>query len=250
MSRYDRRTSTFSPDGRLYQVEYALSAITKAGTVIGIVADDGIVLLGKKKSYHKLLERSSDKIHKIDNYRIIGVSGMTADASILIERARLFSQQHLFVYNEPVHTESLVSSICDIKQLYTQSGGRRPFGVSLLWAGWDENDGFSLYQSDPSGNYQLWRATAIGQNADNKAVQYLKDKYEKKTLVDAINMALIAMYQCISLNDMIGEKLEMATLSLNKSRHINIKIYTEKEIDTIIKNTQFDIKEDNSIDED
>jgi 20S proteasome subunit alpha 3 len=153
--RYDGRTTTFSPQGRLFQVEYAMEAISHAGAALGILAKDGIVLGAEKKIISKLLDndKKTEKMYKIDNHIACAVAGITADANILIENARLFSQQYYYSYQEPIPVENLVQQICDIKQGYTQYGGMRPFGVSLLYAGWDEYYGFQLYHSDPSGNY-------------------------------------------------------------------------------------------------
>jgi 20S proteasome subunit alpha 3 len=92
------------------------------------------------------------------------VAGLTADANILIQRARLTSQRYLHSYQEPMPLEQIVRSICDYKQAYTQFGGLRPFGVAFLFAGWDKQHGFQLYQSDPSGNYSGWKATVIGKH--------------------------------------------------------------------------------------
>ena len=111
----------------------------------------------------KLLEptKSSEKMYMIDDHVAVAVAGITADANILINQARMHAQRYRFAYQEPQPVEQLVQSLCDEKQAYTQFGGLRPFGVSMLYAGWDVTHGFQLYQSDPSGNYNGWRATCI-----------------------------------------------------------------------------------------
>ncbi|KAE9456523.1 hypothetical protein C3L33_11541, partial [Rhododendron williamsianum] len=161
--RYDSRTTIFSPEGRLYQVEYAMEAIGNAGTAIGILSKDGVVLVGEKKVTSKLLQTSTstEKMYKIDDHVACAVAGIMSDANILINTARVQAQRYTFSYQEPMPVEQLVQSLCDTKQGYTQFGGLRPFGVSFLFAGWDKNYGFQLYTSDPSGNYGGWKAAAI-----------------------------------------------------------------------------------------
>lgn len=103
-------------------------------------------------------------MYRLDDHIACAVAGITADANILINTCRLQAQRHLLTYQEPVPVDQLVRGLCDTKQGYTQYGGLRPFGVSLLYAGWDKQRGFQLYQSDPSGNYGGWKATSIGAN--------------------------------------------------------------------------------------
>ncbi|OXB70989.1 UNVERIFIED_CONTAM: hypothetical protein H355_005765 [Colinus virginianus] len=116
--RYDSRTTTFSPEGRLYQVEYALEAINNASSTLGIVAKDGVVLAADKMVTSKLLDqgRAKEKIYKVDDHMMCAVAGLTADANILIAQARLIGQRYLYAYQEPQPIEQLVVQICDIKQ--------------------------------------------------------------------------------------------------------------------------------------
>jgi len=158
--RYDSRTTTFSPEGRLYQVEYAMEAISHAGICVGILAKDGIVLAVEKKITSKLLENiSSEKMYKVDDHLACAVAGITADANILINYARLAAQRYTLTYQEPIPVEQLIINICDRKQGYTQFGGLRPFGVSFLWAGWDKN---WLPALSERPQRQLWRLEGDG----------------------------------------------------------------------------------------
>uniref|UniRef100_A0A3P8PNW2 Proteasome subunit alpha type n=1 Tax=Astatotilapia calliptera TaxID=8154 RepID=A0A3P8PNW2_ASTCA len=165
--RYDSRTTIFSPEGRLYQVEYAMEAIGHAGTCLGILANDGVLLAAERRNIHKLLDEVffSEKIYKLNEDMACSVAGITSDANVLTNELRLIAQRYLLQYQEPIPCEQLVTALCDIKQAYTQFGGKRPFGVSLLYMGWDKHYGFQLYQSDPSGNYGGWKATCIGNNS-------------------------------------------------------------------------------------
>ena len=156
--RYDSRTTTFSPEGRLYQVEYAVEAINHAGAAIGIKTEKGVILATEKRVLSKLLESTvTEKLHRIDAHIVAASAGVNADAEILINSARLISQRYKYKYGQPAPVELLVQQIADQKQGYTQFGGLRPYGVSFIFAGWDHNLGFQLYQSDPSGNYVGWK---------------------------------------------------------------------------------------------
>merc|ERR1712100_692829 len=210
--RYDSRTTIFSPEGRLYQVEYAMEAIGHAGAAIGIQAADGVVLAAEKKTTSKLLEsdKTSEKMYMVDEHIACAVAGIRADANILINNARLSAQRHLFKYDEPMPVEQLIQSICDLKQGYTQFGGMRPFGVSFLFAGYDKHFGFQLYQSDPSGNYGGWKATAIG--ANHSSAQSILNK-EDMDLHAALLLAIKVLSKSMDSTQLTPDKLEFATLS-------------------------------------
>lgn len=140
----------------MYQVEYAIAAIQNAAAAIGIQTKEGIVVATEKKVISKLLAppKGSDKIYKLDEHMFTAVAGLTSDANILINYARLAAQRYKYTYDEEQPVEQLVQLLCDYKHGYTQYGGLRPFGVSFLYAGWDRHYGYQLYQSDPSGNYR------------------------------------------------------------------------------------------------
>merc|ERR1712070_927655 len=213
--RYDSRTTIFSPEGRLYQVEYAMEAIGHAGAAIGVLATNGGVLAAEKKTTSKLLEsdKTSEKMYMIDNHIACAVAGIRADANILINQARLTAQRHLFKYDEPMPVEQLIQQICDLKQGYTQYGGQRPFGVSFLFAGYDKHFGYQLYQSDPSGNYGGWKATAIGAN-HSSAQSILKQEYDENMDLDgALQLAIKVLSKTMDSTQLTPDKLEFATLS-------------------------------------
>lgn len=243
--RYDSRTTIFSPEGRLYQVEYALEAIAHAGTTLAILSPkEGIVLLAERKIISKLLESSSnsEKIYKINDQTIVSVAGLTADAEILIDRMRNDCQQYLKIYNKLPNTMQVVNKVCDFKQGYTQFGGLRPFGVSFLFAGYDSLNGFQLYSSNPSGNYSGWLATSIGENSSS--VQTLlkqelnansTDSHNDITLDDALKIALKVLSKTSDNTHLSADKLELASLSLQSNTNKpTIKLYTPKEIDNLL----------------
>ena len=207
--RYDSRTTTFSPEGRLFQVEYAMEAINHAGTCLGIVSKDGIVIVAEKKIISPLLENSAEKIYKLTDHVICGVAGITSDANTLVTTARVTAQRYLFTYNQDMPVEQLVQRLCDIKQKYTQSGGMRPFGVSILYAGYDDKYGYQLYHSDPSGNYAGWKATCIGQNSAAAESQLKQDFKEDMSLEDAITLAFAVMQKTLDSPQLSSDKRKL-----------------------------------------
>src|SRR3989339_1008211 len=145
---YDRAITVFSPDGRLFQVEYAKEAVKRGATAIGICAKDGVALVAFKSIHSKLvMPESLKKIFDIDSHVVVTASGLIADARRLVDVARVDSQRHRISYNEPPSVEAISRSVCDLMQVYTQYGGVRPFGVSLLIAGVDSVP--RLFEAEP-----------------------------------------------------------------------------------------------------
>lgn len=158
---YDRGITVFSPDGRLFQVEYAREAVKKGTTTIGIKFKDGVILIVDKRVSSKLVERSIEKIYDIDEFIGCASSGLVADARILVDEARKEAQIHKVNYGENIGVEMLAKKVCDYEQNFTQYGGARPFGTSLLIAGTDDI-GIHLFETDPSGALVAYKATCIG----------------------------------------------------------------------------------------
>src|SRR3989344_178996 len=160
---YDRAITMFSPDGRLLQVEYAKKTVRQGSTAIGMLCTDGVLLVTDKRIIEKLIIPDSvEKIFQIDDHIGATASGILSDARVLIERAQVKAQQHKVTYDTPVDTISVVKDICALKQICTQSGGLRPFGVSILVAGIDA-DGPKLFETDPTGIFFQFKATVIGE---------------------------------------------------------------------------------------
>ncbi|KAI6228997.1 USE1-like protein [Aphelenchoides fujianensis] len=232
--RYDSRTTIFSPEGRLYQVEYAMEAISHAGTCLGILATDGILIAAEKRNVHKLLDDEvlAEKIYRISENIACTVAGITADANILISRLRYWAAEYKFNYGEAIPVEELVQSLCNEKQRYTQIGGKRPFGVSLLYGGWDQHYGFQLYQSDPSGNYTGWKATCIGNN-HQAAVSLLKQEYKSMSLADATKLAMKVLSKSLDVK-LSADKIEMATLIRRDGKTV-VSELSNAEVSQLIK---------------
>lgn len=222
MSRlYDSHTTTFSPDGRLFQVEYALKAIEHAGAAIAILATDGVIIAAERKSQSKLLDKevtllnniAGEKFARIDDHIAVGIAGLTSDAYILVDMLRLRAARYRFQYGESIPVEQLVQYVCDVKQSSTHHGGLRPYGVSFLFLGWDAYHGFQLYHSDPSGNYAAWKANAIGGNS-TAALSLLKQQWnESLDVKTGLKLGISVMAKMVDATEISAEKVEFAVLT-------------------------------------
>ncbi|RMF55387.1 archaeal proteasome endopeptidase complex subunit alpha [Candidatus Woesearchaeota archaeon] len=180
---YDRAITMFSPDGRLLQVEYAKKTVKQGSTAIGVVCKDGVLLVTDKRIIDKLVvPEAVEKISQIDDHIAATASGIISDARVLIERAQLYAQQHRVTYDSPIDVLSVVKDICSLKQICTQSGGLRPFGVSLLIAGID-NGKPKLFQTDPTGIYFMYKAVVIGEFS-SEIEEVLHKKYKPDITID------------------------------------------------------------------
>ncbi len=190
---YDRAITVFSPDGRLFQVEYAREAVKRGTTTVGIKFKDGVVLIVDKRIGSHLIEPDSiEKIFQINDDIGCATSGLVADARVLIDRARLDAQINEITYNEKIQVKTLVKRICDFKQTYTQYGGVRPFGTALLIAGVDDS-GPRLFSTDPSGALMEYKASSEGAGRSG-AMAYFEQHYnDDLSLEDAIVMGIKAL---------------------------------------------------------
>jgi 20S proteasome subunit alpha 3 len=166
---------------------------------------------------------------------ICAVAGMTADANILINYARQAAQRYLLTYNSEIPCEQLVRRLCDLKQGYTQHGGLRPFGVSFIYAGYDSQRQFQLYQSNPSGNYGGWKATSVGAN-NASAQSLLKQDYEETMgLKEACGLAVKVLSKTMDSTKLSSEKIEFATVGRTKGGKVYHHLWDAEEIDTLLK---------------
>jgi len=191
--RYSFSLTTFSPSGKLVQIEYALQAVSAGATSVGIKAKDGVVLATENKQKSILYEEHSvDKVEMITDHIGMVYSGMGPDYRLLVRQARKMAQNYYLTYREPIPTAQLVQRVATVMQEYTQSGGVRPFGVSLLICGWDGERPY-LFQCDPSGAYFAWKATSMGKNSINGKT-FLEKRYtEDLELDDAVHTAILTL---------------------------------------------------------
>ncbi len=190
---YDRAITVFSPDGRLFQVEYAKEAVKRGATAIGITSKDGVALVAFKSIHSKLVvPESLKKIFEADSHICVTASGLIADARRLVDTARVDAQRHRITYNEPPSVDSIARGVCDLMQVYTQYGGIRPFGVSLLIAGVDD-EGPKLFEAEPSGAMTAYKADSIGANK-KEVDELLESRYDDKmTLDESIRLCVEAL---------------------------------------------------------
>ncbi|NPA38651.1 MAG: archaeal proteasome endopeptidase complex subunit alpha [Candidatus Nanohaloarchaeota archaeon] len=184
---YDRAIVVFSPDGRLFQVEYAREAVKKGSTVVALKYKDG-VLFGAKKKKSNIIT-STEKIFKVDHFVGIASSGFVADTRVLVDAARVKAQQHRLLYDEPVSIIGVSKYLADRIQAYTQYAGVRPYGVSLLIGGID-NTGKHIYQTDPSGVLLECNARAVGKEEDKANELLEKEWKENLDLKEAADLAI------------------------------------------------------------
>jgi len=219
---YDRAITMFSPDGRLLQVEYAKKTVRQGSTAIGMVCSDGVILVADKRIVDKLvIPESVEKIFQIDEHVAATASGILSDARVLIERAQLKAQQHKVTYDTPVDTVTVVKDICSLKQICTQSGGLRPFGVSIIMAGVD-NDGPKLFETDPTGIYFQFRATVIGEGEQEIEEILDKEYSEKLTMEEGLKLALDALNKVLDKNFNV-ERVDAAYISNEDRKYVKVK---------------------------
>ncbi|XP_030369781.1 proteasome subunit alpha type-2 [Scaptodrosophila lebanonensis] len=218
--RYSFSLTTFSPSGKLVQLEYALAAVSGGAPSVGIMASNGVVIATENKHKSPLYEEHS--VHRVEMVtKHIGMvySGMGPDYRLLVKQARKIAQNYYLTYKEPIPVAQLVQRVATLMQEYTQSGGVRPFGVSLLICGWDSDRPY-LYQSDPSGAYFAWKATAMGKNAVNGKT-FLEKRYnEDLELEDAVHTAILTLKEGFE-GKMTADNIEVGICDQNGFKRLD-----------------------------
>jgi proteasome alpha subunit len=233
---YDRAITVFSPDGRLFQVEYAREAVKRGTTAAGVKSKNGVVLLVDKRITSRLIEAESiEKIFQIDDHIGVATSGLVADARALVDRARVEAQVNMVSYDEPIGVEVIAKKICDHKQTYTQYGGVRPYGTALLIAGVDDARP-RLFETDPSGALLEYKATAIGAGR-NAFMEIFESDYDENMDMDgAIMLGLKALYTSTEGKiDATTLELGVVTLEDRQFRKLpadEVKAYVDRAVET------------------
>src|SRR3989344_1230589 len=228
---YDRAITMFSPDGRLLQVEYAKKTVRQGSTAIGMVCKDGVLLVTDKRIVDKLVVAEAiEKIWQIDDHIAATASGIISDARVLIERAQLKAQQHKVAYDSDIDILTIVKDMCAIKQVCTQSGGLRPFGVSVLVAGVDIS-GPVLFETDPTGIFFQYRASVIGEG-EPEIEEILSKEYKKDiSIEDALKLAIKALNQILD-KDFEVERIDAAYITTKDKKFTKVE---RSHLDRVLK---------------
>ncbi|CEP62614.1 proteasome core particle subunit alpha 5 LALA0_S05e09560g [Lachancea lanzarotensis] len=236
-SEYDRGVSTFSPEGRLFQVEYSLEAIKLGSTAIGIATSEGVVLGVEKRVTSPLLEGDSiEKIVEIERHVGCAMSGLTADARSMIEHAQVSAVTHDLYYDENISIESLTQSICDLALRFGEGASgeerlmSRPFGVALLIAGYDTEQGYQLFHAEPSGTFYRYNAKAIGSGSEGAQSELQNEWHSSLTLKEAELLVLKILKQVME------EKLDEDNAQLScVTKDQGFQVYSNDKTAAIIK---------------
>jgi len=247
---YDRAITIFSPEGKLYQVMYASEAVKQGWTSLGLRTNDFVILAAEKRRVRSLLDISTmEKISRIDDHIGVTFAGIGGDGRVLIDYARLVAARHRLLYGEPAAVEYVVKAVADVKQMYTQHGGVRPFGVSLILGGVDEGGRPRLFKTDPAGQYFSFYAIAIGMGEEN-VNSYLEKNYSQDmSFEDAVLMVLKALVNARvatsedkreDVVDRLGEVIELGYIKADerefkKMSSDDIASYSSKYKDELLK---------------
>ena len=227
---YDRAITVFSPDGRLFQVEYAMELVNRGATILGIQSAEGVVL-GAEENIEPLEEAQySWKIFRVDEHIGAAIVGLSSDARILIDQARIYAQSNKLTYDEPIDTEVVTKRICDIQQMYTQHAGVRPFGVSIIFGGVDKT-GARVFGTHPSGTYRGYKATALGAGRET-VLAILKDEYkEDMTIEQNKKLSIKCLIKALEARQ-LPARIKVAVIPTATKK---LEMLTDEAIDDIIK---------------
>ncbi|KAL4782783.1 putative proteasome component Pre6 [Aspergillus varians] len=240
MSGYDRALSVFSPDGHVFQVEYAMEAVKRGTCAVGVKGKDVVVIGCEKRSALKLQDTriTPSKIAVLDNHAILAFAGLNADARILIDKARLEAQSHRLTVADPASIEYITKYIASVQQRYTQSGGVRPFGISTLVVGFDPNDKTPrLYQTEPSGIYSAWKANAIGRSSKTVREFLERNHQDDMDREQTIQLTIKSLLEVVQTG---AKNIEVAIMSPGKT----IEMLPDDQIESYVKSIETEKQEE------
>lgn len=228
---YDRAITVFSPDGRLYQVEYAIETVRRGTIAVGIKTKNGIVIAVEEKPRKLQISETAQKIFQVDDHIGVAAAGYIPDARSQVDNARFFSQSNKLIYAEPVDVETVAKHLADQCQQFTQYAGVRPMGVALILGGIDNDNNSQLFLTDPSGTYISYDAVAIGSGSD-QVTEFLEKNYKSElSLDDASVLATASIY--LGSEDKEGtQHIRMAHI---KSDTKQFEIIPEKQVENFAK---------------
>ncbi|GMM31686.1 proteasome core particle subunit alpha 4 [Martiniozyma asiatica (nom. inval.)] len=233
MSGYDSALSIFSPDGHVFQVEYALEAVKRGTCAVGVKGTNCVVLACERRTALKLQDprTTPSKINKIDHHVQLAFAGLNADARILIDKARVEAQSHKLTLEDPVSVEYLTKYVAGVQQRYTQSGGTRPFGISTMIAGFDvDGEGVpKLFMTEPSGIYSAWKANAIGRSSKTVR-EFLEKNYpeEEMSVDETVKLSIKALLEVVQTGT---KNIELSLMTPDSVP----KFMSNEEIEKIVK---------------
>jgi len=235
---YDRAITVFSPDGHLFQVEYAMEAVKKGSCVVGVRGADCVILGVERKAVAQLQDpRSIRKIAKLDEHLTIASAGLTADARILMGKARMEAQSYRLTCEDAPSVEYMARFIAKTQQSYTQRGGVRPFGVSNMIAGFSSEGLPQLYLTDPAGTYSSWRANAIGGRNEKAVREFLEKNWtEGRSQEECIRMTIKALLEVV---DSGSKNMEIGVIT----RGAPMQNISEEMMSTIIQDIEREAEE-------
>lgn len=218
---YDRAISIFSPDGRLLQVEYAKKTVKQGSTVVGLTSKEAAIIVADKRLINNLVvSEAVHKITKVDNHIVASAAGIISDARVLISYAQRVAQEHRVTYDSPIDVVDVVRRVGDVVQVFTQSGGLRPFGVSLMFGGYDSSP--KLFIVDPTGIYFQYKACSIGEGED-ECTAWLQKNYKQGLSTDeALKIGITALKKFLKGNFSV-ERLEAAVITKQGVRFLSVE---------------------------
>jgi proteasome alpha subunit len=230
---YDRGITVFSPDGRLYQVEYAIETVRRGTLALGIKSTDGVILAVEEKTRKLQISNVTQKIFQIDDHIGLAAAGYIPDARTQVDHARFFAQSNRLIYDEVVDVEGVAKNLADMAQQYTQYAGARPFGVALILAGVDKN-GIGLYLTDPSGTYIGYDAVAIGAGSE-QVTEHLEKNYRDDISLEKACILAIESIFMVSEEKTGTKHIRLAVID---SKTKSLRMMSTEEIENYSKQVQ------------